>query len=283
MSRIKIAAAILVIVVLAASIAAGALLTQYGAYEGPSGGIAPRTGIMTVPAPVPAQKGADSATTQERIVIYNGYVSFETTDILGAIDKVRLLAEKYGGYVAGSSRSTVGNQVQATVTIRIPQDKFRTAIKEIEAFGKVLDERTSSEDVTERYIDLKARLQNHQAEEQRLTALLSKANTVDEILKVEKELARVRGEIESLQGQVNYIERNVAMSLITVNLREPPQPPTPPSIDWSDTLWTAVRGLFIIMRGLIIFIIAILPIALIIGIPAYYIHRRKRVKAQGSS
>jgi predicted nuclease with TOPRIM domain len=93
------------------------------------------------------------------------------------------------------------------------------AVSEIGTYGKVLDERTTSEDVTERYIDLKARLNNLQMEEQSLVELLAKTKTVDEILRVEQELARVRGEVESLQGQINYLDRNVAMSLITVSLR----------------------------------------------------------------
>lgn len=287
MSKVKIAvAAIVLVIVLAASFLAGIYLVQYGSEERYPGEFISRPGIQTatVPGqPVPAPKGGETATAEERMVIYNGQISLETNDITGTMDKVRSLAEMYGGYVAGTSRSTVGNRPQATITIRIPQDKFRNAIKEIGTYGKVLDERTTSEDVTERYIDLKARLQNLQAEEQRLTALLARAGTVDEVLKVERELARVRGEIESLQGQINYIERNVAMSLITVNLREPPQPPTPPTMDWSETLWIAVRGLFIVIRGLIIFAIAVLPIALVIGVPAYYLHRRRRAKKQGSN
>jgi hypothetical protein len=174
----------------------------------------------------------------------------------------------------------IGNQAIADISIRIPQNRFRSTIDEILTYGKVLDERTTSEDVTEQYIDLKARSQNLEILEQSLTDLLNRTATIEEILKVEQELARIRGEIDSLQGQMNYLERNVTMSMIKVNLREPPSPFTPPGMDLGETFETAIRGLFAVISGLIILITAILPLIIIIGIPAYYLQRRKRSKDQ---
>jgi len=282
MSRAKMLVVFAVVaVVLVASFLAGALFTRYGFEERYSTGLEPRPAIMTEsPQPTPFTKGSEVATDQERMVIYNGYISIETGDIAGTLDRIRSLAERNGGYVAGTSRSTFGSQATADITIRIPQDKFRTSIQEIETYGKVLDERTTSEDVTERYIDLKARLKNLQMEEQSLSELLTKATTVDEILRVEQELARVRGEIDSLQGQINYLERNVAMSLITVNLREPPPPFTPPGMDWGETFEIALRGLFGVIRGLIVLVVSLLPLVVLIGLPVYYLRRRKQAKAQ---
>ena len=193
-------------------------------------------------------------------------------------NRIRSLAEGSNGYVAGTSRSKIGNQAIAEITIRIPQNRFHSAINEIENYGNVLDERTNSEDVTEQYIDLKARLKNLEKLEESLTDLLNRTATVEEVIKVEQELARIRGEIDSLQGQVNYLERNVTMSMIQVSLREPPSPFTPPGMDWGETFETAIRGLFAVVSGLIILIIAVLPLIVIIGIPAYYLQRRKRIQ-----
>jgi hypothetical protein len=207
-------------------------------------------------------------------------ISLETDDIDGTLKRIRSLAEGYNGYVAGTSRSMIGNQALADITIRIPQNRFRSTIDDILTYGKVLDERTTSEDVTEQYIDLKARSHNLEILEQSLTDLLNRTATIEEILKVEQELARIRGEIDSLQGQLNYLERNVTMSMIKVNLREPPSPFTPPGMDWGETFETAIIGLFAVISGLIILITAILPLIVIIGIPAYYLQRRKRIKDQ---
>jgi hypothetical protein len=216
---------------------------------------------------------SQSPSAVERMAIYNGYVSLETSDLHGKLTKIRSLAESYGGYVASSSRT----QDSAEITIRVPKDKFRLAVQEIEAYGKVLDERTSSEDSTEQYIDIKARLANLQRQENRLQEILGMAKTVDDVHNVERELERVRGDIEGLQGQINYLERNVAMSVVTVSLVKPQPPFTPHGMGWKETFETALQGLFAVMRGLIILSISLLPL-LVIGGSAYYIYRKRQAR-----
>jgi hypothetical protein len=268
-----VAVSVFVVVLMASSFFIGTLYSPYervGVYSGfesePSGNpLIDKTLIATA---TQAPRGTEIP--QERMVIYNAYVSLETSDIQGNLVKIRSLAEGYGGYVAGSARS----EDWAEITIRVPKEKFRAAVEQIEIYGKVVDERTSSEDVTEQYIDLKARLQNLERQEKRLHEILEMAKAVDELLNVERELERVRGEIESLQGQINYLERNVAMSVITIHLSEPPPPFTPPCMDWKETFETALRGLFIVIRGLIITVISLLPLT-VIGVPAYYLYRRR--------
>ncbi|MCW4042691.1 MAG: DUF4349 domain-containing protein [Candidatus Bathyarchaeota archaeon] len=282
MLRNKLILSITVIaIVFAAAFFVGPFLISYSpviTHRGDSAS-GPRI-ISEAPAPISASESIDYVTIQDRMIIYNGYISLETDDIDGTLNRIRSLAEGYNGYVAGTSRSMIGNQVVADITIRIPQNRFRSAIDDILTYGKVLDERTTSEDVTEQYIDLKARLKNLEILEESLADLLNRTATIEEILKVEQELARVRGDIDSLQGQLNYLERNVTMSIIKVSLREPPSPFTPPGIDWGETFETAIRGLFAVISGLIILIIVIIPLIVIIGIPAYYLQRRKRIKDQ---
>lgn len=282
MLRNKLILSITVIaIVFAAAFFVGPFLISYSpviTHRGDSAS-GPRI-ISEAPAPISASESIDYVTIQDRMIIYNGYISLETDDIDGTLNRIRSLAEGYNGYVAGTSRSMIGNQVVADITIRIPQNRFRSAIDDILTYGKVLDERTTSEDVTEQYIDLKARLKNLEILEESLADLLNRTATIEEILKVEQELARVRGDIDSLQGQLNYLERNVTMSMIKVSLREPPSPFTPPGIDWGETFETAIRGLFAVISGLIILIIVIIPLIVIIGIPAYYLQRRKRIKDQ---
>jgi len=282
MLRNKLILSITVIaIVFAAAFFVGPFLISYSpviTHRGDSAS-GPRI-ISEAPAPISASESIDYVTIQDRMIIYNGYISLETDDIAGTLNRIRSLAEGYNGYVAGTSRSMIGNQVVADITIRIPQNRFHSAIDDILTYGKVLDERTTSEDVTEQYIDLKARLKNLEILEESLADLLNRTATIEEILKVEQELARVRGDIDSLQGQLNYLEHNVTMSIIKVSLREPPSPFTPPGIDWGETFETAIRGLFAVISGLIILIIIIIPLIVIIGIPAYYLQRRKRIKDQ---
>ena len=279
MSRKRLATiSLIVAILLVASFFIGTLYPPYSWYAGfESKPLAPEEIMPTpIPTPTPAPR---AVIPTERMVIYNGYISLETSDIQGLLAKIRALAEGYGGYVAGSSRSTYGVQAIAEITIRVPKDKFHVAVQEIETFGKVLDERTTSEDVTEQYIDLKARLENLQRQEERLREILGMARTVDEVLNVERELGRIRGEIESLQGQINYLERSVAMSVITVSLKEPPPPFTPPGMDWGETFETALGGFFAVIRGLIILLVSLLPLV-VIGVPVYYVYRRRKLKGK---
>jgi hypothetical protein len=262
-----------IVVLVVASLLAGTFYAPYGVI---SGAPLPTVMTQTQSAPVYAEVRKDLSTPpQERAVIYNAQLSLEANDIQGTLQKIRALAEGYGGYVASSSRSTYGAQARADIAIRVPKDKFQAAIQQIESYGKVIDEGTTSEDITQQYIDLKARLNNMQRQEERLNEILDMAKTVDEILRVESELERVRGEIESLQGQIKYLEGNVEMSLISVTLTEPAPPFTPPGMDWGETLEIAMSGLFTVIRGMIIVVVSLIPVV-IVSVPIYYLYKRRK-------
>ena len=265
-----------IVILLLASFFIGMLYSPYGRI----GVETPAAVISKTESVLPYSPGPEGQpTTQERLVIYNAHVSLETTDIQGGLGKIRRLAESYDGYVASSSRSTYGTQSRAEIAIRVPKDKFHAAVQEIETYGKVLDEGTTSEDITQQYIDLKARLNNLQKQEERLHEIIDMAKTVDEILRVESELARVRGEIDSLQGQINYLQGNVEMSLISVALIEPAPPFTPPGMDWGQTFEIAIVGFFTVLRGMIILVVSLIPLAAV-GVPAYYLYKRRKQKKE---
>lgn len=261
-----------IVALLVASFLVGTIYPYYGFTRGES---TPSVMTQTEGVTVYSEGAKDQSTPQERLVIFNAHLSLETVDIPGAIERIRGLAESYGGYVAGSSRSTYGMQSRAEITIRIPKDRFRAAVQQIETYGKVIDEGTTSEDITQQYIDVKARLNNLQKQEERLREILDMAKTVDEILRVENELERVRGEIDSLQGQINYLEGNAEMSLISVSLAEPAPPFTPPGMNWGETLEIAILGFFTVLRGMIILVVALAPMV-VVGIPVYYFYKRRK-------
>jgi len=249
--------------------------TLYAPYGVVGGGTVPSAMTNTESAAVYTEVREYQSTPHERVVIYNAWLSLESNDMIGTLQKIRALAESYGGYVASSSRSTYGSQARAEMAIRVPKDKFQIAIQQIETYGKVLDEGTTSEDITQQYVDLKARLANLQRQEQRLHEILDMAKTVDEILRVESELERVRGELDSLQGQINYLEGNVEMSLISVTLTEPAPPFTPPGMDWGETLEIAIAGFFTVVRGMIILVVSLAPVV-VVGAPIYYLYNRRK-------
>ena len=124
--------------------------------------------------------------------------------------------------------------------------------------GTVQSREIGSEDVSERFIDLEARLNSTLGEEQSLLSLLERAGVVSEILAIERELFRVRSEIERFQGQLNFLERRVDLATITVSLFSPePKLGEPPSAslsiqvsDVSDTV-TRVKGLVNTLDGVV--------------------------------
>ena len=147
-----------------------------------------------------------------------------------SVAEVRAIAEGLGGFVEKLSRSDSRDSQQATVIIRVPEVEFFAALESIEALGKVRSQSVGTEDVTERFIDMEARLKSALREEESLLALLEKALSVSEVLSIERELSRVRSEIERLQGQLNFLERRVEMATIVVTLFPPEvkvaQPPS---------------------------------------------------------
>ncbi|MFQ6027248.1 MAG: DUF4349 domain-containing protein [Dehalococcoidia bacterium] len=187
--------------------------------------------------PAPAMEGDDGSgvasrllQTAQRQVISVASVSIEVEMVSTSVDQVRAIAENLGGFVEQLSSTGGSEREQANMTIRVPQEEFFNALERIEDLGEVQNRNVGSEDVSEEFIDLKARLESSQREEESLLALLERANNVTEILTIERELTRIRSEIERVQGRLNFLERRVALATITVSLFPPredtPQPPS---------------------------------------------------------
>ncbi|MBC8281157.1 MAG: DUF4349 domain-containing protein [Chloroflexi bacterium] len=156
-----------------------------------------------------------------RQVISQGSMQVEVTDVPFASAQVRAIAEGAGGFVEQLSSYGVGEFQQSTITVRVPQGEFFDVFEQIKALGKVQNENAGTEDVTEQFIDLEARLKSAQREELSLLSLLDRANDVSDVLVIERELSRVRTDLERVQGQLNFLERRVDLATITVSLNHP--------------------------------------------------------------
>ncbi|MCH8298038.1 MAG: DUF4349 domain-containing protein [Chloroflexi bacterium] len=194
--------------------------------SGPSFGRAEETAFQTSSVASPIVSG----TLGQRQVISQGSMSVEVPDVPTAAARVRAIAEGAGGFVEQLSSFGVGESQESTLTVRVPQAEFFSVFEQIKALGEVQNENAGSEDVTERFIDLEARLKSAQREELSLLSLLDRAEKISEILIIEQELTRVRTELERLQGQLNFLERRVDLASITVFL-------TPPQKDNGQAPW----------------------------------------------
>lgn len=157
----------------------------------------------------------------QRQIISQGSMSVEVADVTIAASQVRSIAEGAGGFVEQLSSYGVEEFRQSNLTIRVPQAEFFTVFEQIKALGEVENENAGSEDVSEQFIDLEARLKSAQREELSLLSLLDQAEKISEILIIEQELTRLRGELERVQGQLNFLERRVDLATITVSLSAP--------------------------------------------------------------
>ncbi|MBI2866868.1 MAG: DUF4349 domain-containing protein [Chloroflexi bacterium] len=170
------------------------------------------------PAGAPGPAGASALDIAQRQVISTASVSMEVRAVDDAVARVQAIAEGLGGFVQQMSRSGRGIQQQGTIVVRVPQAQFFAALQRIGELGKVEDQNAGSQDVSEQFIDLKARLESSQREEKSLLSLLEKSTSVGDVLSIERELSRVRSEIERLQGQLNFLERRVELATLTVSL-----------------------------------------------------------------
>lgn len=156
-----------------------------------------------------------------RHVIRNGSLSLTVDDTRETVREVSSMVQDKGGIVSSSNIYEVREgQYHADLTLRVPVALFDSTMDQLETFGKVTRRDTGMDDVTMHYIDLQSRLANQEAQEARLVEILDMAETVEEVLEVERELYRVRGEIESMSAQLTYLADQVSFSTIYLSLRE---------------------------------------------------------------
>ncbi|MEA1957850.1 MAG: DUF4349 domain-containing protein [Euryarchaeota archaeon] len=222
-------------------------------------------------APIPAPAGRETSESQytdadtERKIIQRASLSIEVEDFQSSSDAVIDIVERSNGFISDSHSYVTDNtgRKRGSITIRIPADRFIAVIGEIACVGDVKSKHTSGEDVTEEYIDLKARLNNSERQEQRLLEILDMAKEVKEVLEIEREVWRVRTEIERLTGRIKYLESRVELATITVSLYEP----EPITHSWGirDAIRSAFGGFVSVIRGLIILVGYALPILILVG------------------
>lgn len=176
------------------------------------------------PAPRdPASASAAGAEIAPSMLIRTGSASIEVDKLDPAIIKVRQLASQLGGYVANSSISGGRDQVRsATLELKIPAARYDQAVSGLGGIGKVESVNTSVEDVGEEYVDVTARVTNAKRLEERLVNLLStRTAKLADVLAVERELARVREEIERYEGRLRFLRTRSAVSSLSVTVHEP--------------------------------------------------------------
>jgi hypothetical protein len=212
-------------------------------------------------------QGVNAGTTAPTMVIRTGQAFIEVEKVDPAILKVRQLAAQVGGYITNSSVSGGKDQMrQATIEIKIPSPKYDEAVGSLSSIGKVETVNSQAQDVGEEFVDVTARVTNARRLEERLINLLAnRTGKLDEVLRVERELARVREEIERYEGRLRYLGARVAMSTLTITVHEP-QPilgNTPGENPITSALHRAWRNFVAFVAGVIASLGILIPLGLI--------------------
>lgn len=151
---------------------------------------------------------------QNKKIIQNFQVNIEVDDVKNAVKDIGMKSNELGGYTETEEIMEYGSNA----VIRIPAQKADLFIDYIERNFEVKNKNKSIEDVTDIYVDNDARLKNLRAEESQVLEIMKKANTVEEILKVQSELYRIREEIEILDSRKNNWDRQVEYSTVRLNI-----------------------------------------------------------------
>jgi hypothetical protein len=157
----------------------------------------------------------------ERMIVRTGDIRMVVEDIAVTLDEISDIAEDSGGYVVSSNKWKEDERYVGIISIRVPSELFDETMRAMRELAvEVVYDETSSQDVTEEYVDLEATLRNLEATEEQLLVIMQQAVEVDDILEVQRELTDVRDDIERTKGRMQYLEQTSETSYISVSLTQ---------------------------------------------------------------
>lgn len=233
------------------------------------------------PSPTPQRPQALPDSIRPTMLIRNGHARVKVDSLETALAAVQQMAQRLGGYVTGVATQTGEQQVrEATLTLRIPAARFDEALSGLKPLGDVESVNVTSEDVGEEYVDIGVRLENGRRLERRLLELLqTRTGKLEEVLAVERELARVREEIERHEGRLRYLRSRADVSTLTIALHEPL--PLLSNYEGQNVVLRAFgqawRNFVGLVTGVISLLGIIVPVATVVVFVWWLVRRRRSV------
>lgn len=226
-----------------------------------------------------SESGVSSEQVQEfRKVIYSADMTLIVADTEVTAESINQLATDLGGYIANLNAFRSDNLLYYSITLRIPAEQFdnaRAALRNLAV--RVDSDSIGSDDVTDQYFDIEARLRALRATETELISLLretrERGGKVEDIMSIYRELTQIQSQIESQQGQLNRLEKLVALSTININLRPDELSKPITSEEWRplQTLRDSFRALIAVLQGLIDLLIrlvvVVVPTLIVLAVP----------------
>jgi len=225
-------------------------------------------------APAAPGFGAADYASLERLVIRTASLDLVVPDTEAALDEIDDLVDELGGYIVESNVYQYEEGLQAFVTFRVPAESFDVALERIHGLAtEVRREKTSGQDVTEEYVDLKSRLRHLEATEARLLEFLEEAEDTEAALAVFEQLRQVQAEIEQVKGRMQYLEQSAAMATISLDIT-PDELAQPIQVGrWhpQGTLRNALEALIRVLQFLvdaaIYIVVLVIPVVVLVAAP----------------
>jgi hypothetical protein len=233
-------------------------------------------------APPAAQQGvAVDLRVDQRSIVYTGSISVRVDDVERKASEAVSIATAAGGFVGGDKRTSSGGHSEATLTLRIPADKFSSAVDSIARLGTQENRDINTEDVTEQVVDLDARIATQQARVASGRRLLASAKTLNDLVMLEGEVAKREADLASLQGKKARLDDLAALSTITVTLlgKDAPAPVEKNHLGFLAGLEGGWTSFLMAVAVTLTMLGALLPWAVAVGVPAvalvWWLRRRR--------
>ena len=223
---------------------------------------------------VTSENGIEEVQETDRKLIWNVNLSLQTKEFDTVLDNMSQKIKDLGGYIQDSSvwgsSSDYSSSRSASYTLRIPSDKLDEFIDVVETLGNVTYKNESVDDVTLRYVDVDSHKKALETEQERLLALLEKAENVEDIITIENRLSDVRYELENYESQIRLLDNQIDYSTVYVDISEVSRVTDTGkqgffeevASRFSDSVYVVLMGL----RGFAIGVLGSLPILVVWGV-----------------
>ena len=256
------------------------IFTQWGCDHRPNGAVMESAAVQAI-APG-SESPPDQPVVRKRIK--EGRLQFETDDLDKARETILDALGQYKGYVSSDQVYKSEGRISHTIIVRVPACDFDVFLEAVTNGVEKIDSKgIQVQDVTAEFVDIKARSRTKKALEDRYLALLKQTKSVSEILEVEKQLAELRSEIESIEGRLQYLQNQVSYSTLTISVYEqiPRQTAFGQKFNngfvngWNNLIW-----FFVVLTNIWPFVLLALGIILMLRT---YRKRRKRRRTRSNA
>ncbi|MEV0002479.1 DUF4349 domain-containing protein [Micromonospora sp. NPDC050980] len=230
----------------------------------------------------PGGTGGADLRVDQRSIIYTGTMQVRVDDVDTAAREATTVVTAAGGFVGGDRRSSRSADARAVLTLRVPADKFAGVIDQLAGYGRQESREIRTEDVTEQVVDLDARIATQRARVESARKLLARADSVDQLVTLENEVGTRQADLAALEARKRRLADLTALSTITVTFlgRDASTAHEGADLGFLSGLGGGWAVFLTSVRVLLTVLGAVLPFAVVIGVPLWLLLRWRRRRAR---